>query len=64
MGVSTNKHDDIGFVVLSNLSEQYSLWPKLQDIPIGWYLEYGPGDRDTCIDYIDRHWAHPSVHNK
>jgi uncharacterized protein YbdZ (MbtH family) len=57
--VSINPFDDDNgtFFVLVNDEEQRSLWPSFADVPPGWRVVYGEGDRATCLDYIEENWA-------
>jgi len=50
----STRHD---FVVLTNVEEQYSLWPSFVDIPDGWTSSFGPAHRDECIGFISEHWT-------
>lgn len=56
--VSTNPFDaaDGSFFVLVNDEEQHSLWPAFADVPAGWRVVYGEGDRAACLDYIEANW--------
>lgn len=45
------------FSVLVNDEGQHSLWPAFVDVPAGWLVVHGPTERDSCIDYINEHWA-------
>jgi MbtH protein len=55
----SNPFDDDGgtFVALINDEGQYSLWPTFADVPDGWQIVCGPGDRDTCWSYIEAEWT-------
>jgi uncharacterized protein YbdZ (MbtH family) len=57
--VSINPFDDSdgSFFVLVNDEEQHSLWPAFADIPAGWRVAYGEGDRAACLDYIEQNWT-------
>jgi uncharacterized protein YbdZ (MbtH family) len=56
--LSINPFDDAdgNFVVLINEEEQHSLWPIFAEIPPGWRVVYGEGDRAACLDYIEQNW--------
>lgn len=43
--------------MLINDEEQYSLWPAFADVPAGWKVVLEETDRQTCLDYIERHWT-------
>jgi len=53
-----NPFDDesLHFLVLTNLQQQYSLWPIFAEVPQGWSSEMGPASRAECIQYIETHW--------
>lgn len=57
--MSTNPFDDedCTFHVLVNDEQQYSLWPAFADVPDGWRVVFGDGDRVSCLDYVERNWA-------
>lgn len=57
--MSTNPFDDENgtFYVLVNDEGQYSLWPVFADVPGGWTVIHGPGDRRSCLDYIEENWT-------
>ena len=48
---------DQEYYVLVNGELQYSLWPSLIDVPEGWNIVSGPGHREDCIGFINRHWT-------
>ena len=45
------------YVVLMNDEGQYSLWPAFLEIPSGWAVVYGEGNRQICLDYINAQWC-------
>ncbi|MGK5643472.1 MbtH family protein, partial [Streptomyces sp. URMC 126] len=49
--------DDSAFLVLVNSEGQYSLWPEFIEVPDGWSVEWGPGDRETSVQYIEAQWT-------
>jgi MbtH protein len=55
----TNPFEDTDkqYLVLENDERQYSLWPNFISVPSGWSMVHGPGNRDDCLDYINRHWT-------
>jgi uncharacterized protein YbdZ (MbtH family) len=57
--VSINPFDDGdgSFFVLVNDEEQHSLWPSFADVPAGWQVVYGEGDRAACLDFIEESWT-------
>jgi MbtH protein len=48
---------DVIFKVLVNDEGQHSLWPNTNDVPSGWRVAHGPDSRQTCLDYIEKHWT-------
>ncbi|MET7370758.1 MbtH family protein [Streptomyces sp. NPDC005566] len=55
----TNPFDDAEgrFLVLVNDENQHSLWPAPLQEPPGWRQVYGPGERQDCLDVIERRWT-------
>ena len=45
------------YLVLINDEEQYSLWPAYLDVPQGWHVTGPRGERQVCLDWIDRTWT-------
>ena len=45
------------FVVVVNEEEQYALWPDHRPLPAGWRLAGQRGDKQTCMEYVDRTWT-------
>lgn len=45
------------YMVLRNDENQHSLWPAFADVPEGWAIVYGPGQRDDCMTYVREHWV-------
>ncbi|MCM3782686.1 MbtH family protein [Neobacillus mesonae] len=50
-------NENNSFVVLINDEEQYSMWPEVIDVPPGWTIVYGTGNKQACQNYIETHWA-------
>ena len=48
---------DSTFVVLVNHEDQHSLWLAGQPVPAGWSQVHGPGDRQSCLDYVEANWT-------
>ena len=44
------------FVVLINDEEQYSLWSTSMAVPAGWRVVHGPGEKQSCLEYVDCVW--------
>lgn len=49
--------EDGVFRVLVNHEEQYSLWPEWKAIPVGWSDTGVLGDKQTCLDYVEKTWT-------
>lgn len=49
--------NDGRFVVLRNAENQRSMWPVFVDVPRGWTVEFGPDDRQACLDHVERRWT-------
>jgi MbtH protein len=58
-GVTTNPFEDPDgtYLVLMNDESQYSLWPAFIEVPAGWRVVHPEDARQTCLDYIDKHWT-------
>jgi MbtH protein len=48
---------DGSYLVLRNEEEQYSLWPAFSDVPAGWHIVHGPGQRNEMIGHIEQNWV-------
>ena len=57
MATSLFEQENTEFIVLQNHENQYSLWPKWKSIPGGWKSVGIEGNKQQCIDYIDREWT-------
>jgi MbtH protein len=44
-------------VVVMNHEEQYSIWPSSKPIPEGWRSAGMEGEKDACLEYIEKHWT-------
>ncbi|WP_020206418.1 MULTISPECIES: MbtH family protein [Cupriavidus] len=49
--------DDATFLVLVNHEEQYSIWPDYKPVPGGWRAAGFSGNRQACLDHIERTWT-------
>ncbi len=49
--------DDQVYVVVVNHEEQYSIWPKARDLPLGWRAAGKEGPKAECLDYIKEVWT-------
>lgn len=45
------------FYVVVNAEGQHSLWPTFAEVPPGWEKVAGPDGRETCLEYVESHWA-------
>jgi MbtH protein len=45
------------YQVVVNDEEQYSIWPAEADRPAGWHLVDVTGDKQTCLEHIERRWT-------
>lgn len=48
---------DASYLVLVNHLGQHSLWPEVIDVPSGWQVVFGGGERQACLDYVAANWA-------
>ena len=57
--MSTNPFEDPDstFHVLVNDEGQHSLWPSFTPTPDGWTAALSDVDRQTALDYIEKHWT-------
>jgi MbtH protein len=44
------------FDVVINIEEQYSIWPKDKDLPLGWEKVGISGSKEECLDHIKKVW--------
>ncbi|GAA3419645.1 MbtH family protein [Streptosporangium vulgare] len=47
----------MGYRVVVNHEEQYSIWPDGRDLPDGWREEGVSGTKEDCLAHIDRVWT-------
>jgi MbtH protein len=47
---------DASYLVLVNHLGQHSLWPAAIDVPAGWQVVFGGGDRQACLDHVAANW--------
>jgi MbtH protein len=45
------------YSVVINHEEQYSIWPAIQPIPLGWKAVGVQGKKRECLAYIGRAWT-------
>jgi len=49
--------EDATYLVLVNHLGQHSLWPEAIDVPAGWQVVFGGGERQACLDYVAANWT-------
>jgi MbtH protein len=56
--MSTSLFDDPAatYWVLVNDEGQYSLWPTLVPLPVGWQVVGEHGTKEACLAFIEEHW--------
>jgi MbtH protein len=45
------------YICLKNEEDQYSLWLKHKDIPLGWKKVGLEGSKEECLEYIKNTWT-------
>lgn len=49
--------DTTTYNVVINHEEQYSIWPKDREFPIGWEEVGKSGSKQECLEYIEGAWT-------
>jgi MbtH protein len=49
--------ENASYLVLVNRLGQHSLWPEVIDVPSGWQVVFGGGERQACLDYVEANWT-------
>jgi MbtH protein len=49
--------DGIGYLVVHNEEEQFSIWRADRELPAGWRAEGTAGSRQECLDHIGLIWT-------
>ncbi|MEV4665726.1 MbtH family protein [Micromonospora echinofusca] len=49
--------DAVGYRVVVNHEEQYSLWPVDRELPLGWVAEGTVGSKEECLAHVARVWT-------
>ncbi|GAA4986586.1 MbtH family protein [Kitasatospora paranensis] len=49
--------DGIGYLVVHNEEEQFSIWRADRELPAGWQAEGTAGSRQECLDHIGLIWT-------
>ena len=56
--MSTSEAEDTRtYVVLVNHEEQYSLWLRDREVPLGWKTVGEPGSKEACLAYVNEVWT-------
>jgi len=45
------------YFVLVNDEGQHSLWPVFAEVPEGWRVVHGPGERAACLAQVNERWT-------
>ena len=54
---NSDQDDGRTYTVLINHEEQYSLWLKCNDIPLGWKAVGKDGSKAECLEYVKNVWT-------
>lgn len=57
MDNTDNPLPEIQYLVVINDEGRYSIWPDYQDMPWGWRAEGFSGERQACLDHIEKVWT-------
>jgi MbtH protein len=49
--------EDVGYQVVVNDEEQYSIWPEDRELPLGWRSVGKAGTKQECLAYIEEVWT-------
>lgn len=49
--------DNTEYIVVINHEEQYSIWLKERECPLGWKAEGFSGTKSECLDHIEKVWT-------
>jgi MbtH protein len=52
-----SEQDETRYTVVVNDEEQYSIWRSDRPVPAGWREVGVSGDKQSCLDHIDRTWT-------
>jgi MbtH protein len=53
----TEATTDDRYLVVVNHEEQYSIWPALRELPLGWKAVGEPRSKEDCLSYIEEVWT-------
>lgn len=48
---------ELGYTVVVNDEEQYSIWPSGRDIPAGWREAGKTGPNADCLKWMEQNWT-------
>lgn len=49
--------NNMTYMVVRNAEEQYSIWPAIRQLPLGWEAVPKTGSMDECLAYISDAWT-------
>jgi MbtH protein len=49
--------NNLTYMVVRNAEEQYSIWPAVRQLPLGWDVVPKTGSLDECLTYISEVWT-------
>jgi MbtH protein len=49
--------EQVGYEVVVNDEEQYSIWPTGRELPCGWHKVGHVGDKASCLGFITAVWT-------
>ena len=52
-----DEEDNTIYRVVVNHEEQYSIWPAVRELPLGWNDAGKTGSKQECLDYIQEVWT-------
>jgi MbtH protein len=55
--MAEDRDDSTTYTVVANDEEQYSIWPAHRAVPAGWREVGKTGDRQDCLDHIEKVWT-------
>lgn len=55
--MTKDRQETIGFKVVVNHEEQYSIWPADRENAPGWRDAGKSGTKEECLDYIGEVWT-------
>ncbi|BAZ90453.1 MbtH family protein [Cylindrospermopsis raciborskii S07] len=54
---NNEQSDSTIYLVVVNHEEQYSIWPKWKEVPLGWRAAGKEGNKAECLAYIEEVWT-------